>query len=473
MAGQEDFTKRKLWGGRFTGSTDPLMHEFNQSLKYDKRMYAADVKGSIAFSKALLKAGILNEKEQKEIERGLKEVEVEWKEGKFVIQPDDEDIHTANERRLSEIIGKDIGGKLHTGRSRNDQVATDMRIWLMDETAIIESYLKALLDVMVSRAEKEVDAILPGYTHLQRAQPVRWSHLLLSHAQSFLSDLSRLRQLVPRISVLPLGSAALAGNPYSLDRELLRQELGFQSIGENSMHAVADRDFVVEWMQWASLCMIHMSRMAEDLIIYSSAEFGFVTLSDAYSTGSSIMPQKKNPDSLELLRGKSGRVFGQMAGFMMSLKGVPSTYNKDLQEDKEPLFDCVDTISAALRIAEGVVATLNIHPEKMKAALTMDMLATDIADYLVRKGASRVPFRETHHISGRAVALAEKTSCQISDLSMDQWKDLSPHFTEDVMQVFDFETSVEKRNAIGGPARATVQRQVDIARQRIKGEANQ
>ncbi|OCF73687.1 argininosuccinate lyase [Kwoniella mangroviensis CBS 8886] len=440
------------------------MHEFNQSLKYDKRMYAADVKGSIAFSKALLKAGIVNENEQKEIERGLKIVEGEWAEGKFAIQPDDEDIHTANERRLSEIIGKDIGGKLHTGRSRNDQVATDMRIWLMDESAQVEQYLKDLLNVMVSRAEKEVDAIMPGYTHLQRAQPVRWSHLLLSHAQSFLSDLDRLRQLQPRISVLPLGSAALAGNPYSLDRELLRKELGFQSIGENSMHAVADRDFIVEWLQWASLLQIHMSRMAEDLIIYSSAEFGFVQLSDAYSTGSSIMPQKKNPDSLELLRGKSGRTFGQMAGFMMSLKGVPSTYNKDLQEDKEPLFDAVDTVSAALRIAEGVIATLTINPTKMSQALTMDMLATDIADYLVRKG---VPFRETHHISGRSVALAEQQKIQISDLTMEQWKELSEHFTDDVMDVFDFENSVEKRNAIGGPARSMIKRQVDIARERI------
>ncbi|KAK4688909.1 argininosuccinate lyase, partial [Tremellales sp. Uapishka_1] len=481
MAQQEDFTKRKLWGGRFTGSTDPLMHEFNQSLKYDKRMYAADVKGSIAFSKALLKAGIVTEAEQAEIERGLKQVEQEWENGEFKILPDDEDIHTANERRLSEIIGNGIGGKLHTGRSRNDQVATDMRIWLMEETTKVEDYLKDLLNVMVSRAEKEVDALMPGYTHLQRAQPVRWSHHLLSHAQSFLSDLARLRQLVPRISVLPLGSAALAGNPYSLDRELLRKELGFQTIGENSMHAVADRDFVVEWLQWASLLMIHMSRMAEDLIIYSSGEFGFVQLSDAYSydpllfkgmssadtqtrTGSSIMPQKKNPDSCELLRGKSGRVFGQMAGFMMSLKGIPSTYNKDLQEDKEPLFDAVDTVSAALRIAEGVIATLTINREKMEAALTMDMLATDIADYLVRKG---VPFRETHHISGRSVALAEQTQCQISDLTLDQWKSLSEHFDESVFDVFNFETSVEKRNAIGGPAREMIQRQVNKAREVI------
>lgn len=273
--------------------------------------------------------------------------------------------------------------------------------------------------------------------------------------------------MVPRISVLPLGSAALAGNPYGLDRELLRQELGFQSIGENSMHAVSDRDFIIEWLQWASLLMIHMSRLAEDLIIYSTAEFGFVQLADAYSTGSSIMPQKKNPDSLELLRGKSGRIFGQMAGFMMSVKGIPSTYNKDLQEDKEPLFDGVDSVSASLRIAEGVIATLNINADKMAEALSMDLLATDIADYLVRKG---VPFRETHHISGRSVALAEQRKVQISDLTMQDWKDLSPHFTEDVFEVFNFENSVEKRNAIGGPARKMIQRQVDVARERIAGK---
>ncbi|BEJ15471.1 hypothetical protein CspHIS471_0500760 [Cutaneotrichosporon sp. HIS471] len=464
MASEQDFTKRKLWGGRFTGSTDPLMHEFNQSLKYDKRMYAADIKGSIAFSKALLKAGILNEQEQKEITRGLKLVEQEWANGTFKIAADDEDIHTANERRLSEIIGKDIGGKLHTGRSRNDQVATDMRIWLMEETKTVEKYLTDLLNVMATRAESEVDAVMPGYTHLQRAQPVRWSHVLLSHAQSFANDLERLREQYKRISVLPLGSAALAGNPYGLDRELLRQELNFESIGENSMHAVADRDFITEWLFWASLMMNHMSRLAEDLIIYSTAEFGFITCSDAYSTGSSIMPQKKNPDSLELLRGKSGRVFGQLAGFMMTVKGIPSTYNKDLQEDKEPLFDCVDTVGAALRIAEGVIATLTINPENMAKALTMDMLATDIADYLVRKG---VPFRETHHISGRSVALAEQKGCQISDLSMDEWRELSDKFTDDVMDVFNFENSVEKRNAIGGPARVMIQRQVDVLRKRI------
>ncbi|KAJ9126952.1 hypothetical protein QFC24_001183 [Naganishia onofrii] len=458
MSGQEDFTKRKLWGGRFTGATDPLMHQYNQSLSYDQRMYAADVKGSIAHSRGLEKAGILTQQEREEIERGLRQVEQEWKDGKFKIFPDDEDIHTANERRLSEIIGKDIGGKLHTGRSRNDQVATDMRIWLMDEVENIKGYLKDLILVMANRAEKEVDAIMPGYTHVQRAQPVRWSHLLLSHAHAFYADLTRLSQLIPRISTLPLGCAALAGNPYSIDREFLQQELGFTSLGENSMHIVPDRDFVIEFLQWSSLMMIHMSKMAEDFIIYSTAEFGFIQLSDAYSTGSSIMPQKKNPDSLELLRGKSGRVFGQMAGFMMSVKGTPSTYNKDLQEDKEPLFDCVDTVANSIRIAEGVIATLSINPEKMLAALTDDMLATDLADYLVRKG---VPFRETHHISGRAVALAEKNKCNLSDISFEQYRELSDKFEPDVIEsVFNFENSVEKRDAVGGPSRKGIERQV-------------
>ncbi|KAG8731138.1 argininosuccinate lyase [Ceratobasidium sp. 428] len=314
---------------------------------------------------------------------------------------------------------------------------------------------------MVERADKEKDILMPGYTHLQRAQPIRWSHLLLSHAFSFSSDLQRLRELVPRTSVLPLGSGALAGNPFGVDREFLAKELGFQSIAENSLWGVSDRDYIVEFLMWASLAMTHASRMAEDLIVYSTAEFGFIQLSDAYSTGSSMMPQKKNPDSLELLRGKSGRVFGNMAGFLMTLKGLPSTYNKDLQEDKEPLFDAVDTITASFQIAEGVIATLDVNAEKMRAALTMDMLATDLADYLVRKG---MPFRETHHISGRAVALAESLGVQISDITLEQYKQLSPKFEEDVMGVFDFEKSVEQRNAIGGTSRQTVDRQIEVLR---------
>jgi len=306
------------------------------------------------------------------------------------------------------------------------------------------------------------------FSPIQRGQPIRWSHLLLSHAFSFHYDLQRLQQLVPRISVLPLGCGALAGNPFVVDRVFLARELGFQSVAENSLWGVGDRDFIVEFMMWASLAMTHISRMAEDLIIYSTAEFGFVTLSDAYSTGSSIMPQKKNPDSLELLRGKSGRIFGNMAGFVMTLKGLPSTYNKDLQEDKEPLFDTVDNLSSCFPIAEGVVATLEVHKEKMRSALTMDVLATDLADYLVRKG---TPFRETHHISGRAVALAEARQVQLNELSLKDFKDLSDRFGDDVHGVFDFEASVERRNAIGGTSKEMIDRQVSVLRQALRRES--
>ncbi|KIN95118.1 hypothetical protein M404DRAFT_332708 [Pisolithus tinctorius Marx 270] len=453
--------KQKLWGGRFTGKTDPLMHEFNQSLKYDQRMHTADIRGSIAYAKALTRVGILTKEEETKMIEGLEAVEREWTIGQFKAEPDDEDIHTANERRLSQLIGSEIGGKLHTGRSRNDQVATDMRLWLLDEVEDIQASLKALIRVIIERADKERDILLPGYTHLQRGQPIRWSHFLLSHALSFRYDLERLQQLIPRISVLPLGSGALAGNPFAVDREFLAKELGFKSLAENSMWGVGDRDFIAEFLMWASLTMTHMSRISEDLIIYSTAEFGFVTLSDAYSTGSSIMPQKKNPDSLELLRGKSGRIFGHMAGFMMTLKGLPSTYNKDLQEDKEPLFDAVDNISASLKIAEGVIATMEVYGDKMRQALTMDVLATDLADYLVRKG---VPFRETHHVSGRAVASAEARRCQLNDLNVDDYKKLHPKFDDDVVQVFDFEASVERRMAIGGPSRKTLDRQISVLR---------
>ena len=453
----DDFTKKKLWGGRFTGSTDPIMHAFNESLSYDKRMWAQDIRGSQAYAKALIACGVLSESEAHTIIQGLSSVAEEWKNGSFRIADDDEDIHTANERRLKELIGP-VAGKLHTGRSRNDQVATDMRMWLLDEVDAIVTLLTELLRVMVKRAESEVDHLMPGYTHLQRAQPIRWAHWLLSHASYFSNDLDRLRVMRPRVSVLPLGAGPLAGNPFAgLDRDALAKELHFDSVGPNSMHSVADRDFVVEMLMWASLFSVHVSKMAEDLIIYSSSEFGFVVLSDAYSTGSSIMPQKKNPDSLELLRGKSGRLYGHLCGFMMSLKGIPSTYNKDLQEDKEPLFDAVDTTKACLQILTGVLSTMTVHADKMRAALTPDMLATDLADYLVRKG---IPFRETHHISGSAVKMAEDRHCELTDLTLDDLRTLHPAFDTDIALVWDMEQSVERRNAIGGTSRRAVLEQV-------------
>ncbi|KAJ2156121.1 argininosuccinate lyase [Coemansia sp. RSA 552] len=447
---------KKLWGGRFSGETDPLMEAFNESIHFDRRMYAADIRGSQAYAKALLKQGILTQEEQQTLDRGLLAVQDEWRANTFELRSGDEDIHTANERRLGEIVGA-VAGKLHTGRSRNDQVATDMRLWLRDEVSQLISYLRELVGALVQRAESDIDVLMPGYTHLQRAQPIRWSHLLLSYAFWFQQDTQRLEQFLPRVSQLPLGSGALAGNPFQVDREWLCEELGFNTVAPNSLYGTSDRDFVAEFLFHASLTMIHISRLAEDLIIYSSAEFGFVQLADAYSTGSSLMPQKKNPDSLELLRGKSGRVFGGMSGFMMTYKGLPSTYNKDMQEDKEPMFDAVDTMSGSLQITTAVVATLKINAEKMQGSLTGDMLATDLAEYLVRKG---VPFRQTHHISGAAVKMAEDRGCQISDLSVADLKTLHPLFEADVAGVWSFEKSVDNRSSIGGTSRKTVKEQI-------------
>lgn len=452
MSGQ---AKTKLWGGRFTGQTDPLMQLYNASLPYDYRMYKADLEGTKVYTAGLTKLGLITESELAKIHSGLKDIENEWDEGKFVRHESDEDIHTANERRLGELIGRDIAGKVHTGRSRNDQVVTDMRIYcreILNEK--IFPAMKSLINVLVNRAEKEIDILMPGYTHLQRAQPIRWAHWLSSYATYFTEDLKRLEQIAERLNKSPLGSGALAGHPYGIDRQFLAEGLGFNGVIGNSLVAVSDRDFVVELMFWATLFMNHVSRFSEDLIIYSTAEFGFIKLSDAYSTGSSLMPQKKNADSLELLRGKSGRVFGELSGFLMSLKGIPSTYDKDMQEDKEPLFDCLTTVEHSILIADGVISTLTVNKEKMEKALTMDMLATDLADYLVRKG---VPFRETHSISGKCVALAEKENLSgIDKLSLEQFKNIDPRFEQDLYETFNFEMSVERRDAIGGTAKSAV-----------------
>lgn len=462
----EQPAESKLWGGRFTGGTDPLMELYNDSLPYDKIMYNVDLDGSKVYTAGLHKVGLLTDDELKEIHRGLEEVRKEWEAGKFVEKKGDEDIHTANERRLGEIIGKGIAGKVHTGRSRNDQVATDMRLYVRAELARLREFLKQLIQVFVARGEKEIDVLMPGYTHLQRAQPIRWAHWLSSHATYLESDLQRLDQIIARVNRSPLGAGALAGHPYGIDREFLAEGLGFDSVIGNSLTAVSDRDFVVEVLFWGSLTLNHLSKFAEDLIIYSTAEFGFIQLADAYSTGSSLMPQKKNPDSLELLRGKSGRVFGQLAGFLMTLKATPSTYNKDYQEDKEPLFDCMTTVSHSLQIATGLLSTLHVNADKMRAALTMDMLATDLADYLVRKG---VPFRETHHISGEAVAMAEKLKLSgIDQLTIEQYKSIDARFGDDVVDVFDFETSVERRTAIGGTAKSAVLAQLNALKASCK-----
>ena len=419
------------------------------------------------YAKALARAKLLTHEEASAIEKGFAQVTEEWKHGKFVIKPSDEDIHTANERRLTEIIGAGIAGKLHTGRSRNDQVATDVRLWLRNEIDILSGDLKQLIKTTVDRARVESKYLMPGYTHMQPAQPIRWSHWLLAHASSWARDYERLQQVRARVNVMPLGSGAIAGHSFfgPDDRMQLAKSLGFSSASLNSMDATSDRDFICDFLFWASMTGIHLSRWSEDVIVYATKEFGFIGLSDAYSTGSSLMPQKKNPDASELLRGKTGRNIGNLVGLMTTLKGLPMTYNKDLQEDKEPLFDSVDTMRGCLPIASGVMATLQIRPERMAKALSGDMLATDLADYLVRKG---VPFRETHHVAGRAVRLADEKGVSLTDLTFEDLKPLHSAFSSDVVSVWSFESSVESRNAQGSTSLRSVLEQCDTLEKQFK-----
>eukprot|EP00659_Diplonema_papillatum_P003126 gene3126-4918_t len=448
-------------GGRFAEGVDALMKQFNDSLPYDKRLYAQDIRGSIAYSHQLEKLGLITGDEGKKLEDGLNQVKKRWRNGEFKAEDGDEDIHTANERVLGEIIGKEIAGKLHTGRSRNDQVAVDFRLWMREEIDTVCDLMKNLIGVTVGKAEKDISLIFPGYTHLQRAQPIRWSHWLLSHAWAWVRDLDRFRTLKDAkygLALCPLGGSALAGNPFGINREALAAELGFEGATQNSLDSTSDRDFVAEFLFIASLTQIHLSRIAEDLCIYCSAEFKFVTLADKYSTGSSLMPQKKNPDSMELLRGKCGRVVGALQGMLMCMKGLPTTYNKDLQEDKEGIFDAADTLKLCLKVLTGVVDTMQVNEAKLKSALSYDLLATDVADYLVRKG---LPFRETHHLVGKVVRVAEAKGVSISELPLADLKEISSTFEEDISQVWSFEASVERRNATGGTAKSSVLKQLE------------
>jgi argininosuccinate lyase len=451
----------KLWGGRFDKATDALLERFNASIGFDWRMYAADIRGSIAYAHALEKVGILTADETQAIVDGLEAVKVEFDAETFAVLPSDEDIHTAVERRLGELIG-DVAGKLHTGRSRNDQVATDMRLYLLARIPVLRDHVQGVQRAIVGKAEAHLDVIMPGYTHLQPAQPILFSHWLMSFFWMLQRDVERLDDLTKRVSVMPLGGAALAGNTFGIDREALAAELGFARISENSMDAVPGRDFVAEILFWAALLQTHLSRLAEDFIIYATAEFGFVELDDAYSTGSSIMPQKKNPDSMELVRGKTGRLIGNLVTLLSTLKGLPSTYNKDLQEDKESLFDTLDTLELELPIVAGVIDTLRLNAEGMASALRDDLLATELADYLVRQG---LPFRQGHHIVGQAVRLAGERGCGLRDLSVDDYRALSPHFGDDVYDVLDFRRAIEQRSVPGGTATAAVKAQIERARE--------
>ncbi len=449
-----------LWGSTFTKPTADLMRRFSDSLPFDHRWYAEDIRGSLAFAKAIERIGLISTDELTQILDGLAQVQKEFDDGTFAPQDGDEDIHTAVERRLTELIGE-AGKKLHTGRSRNDQVATDAHLFVQQTIKQTNRYLIELQRALIEQAEKNPDVIAAGYTHLRRAQPILWSHYLMSFFWMFQRDRERLDEAAKRTSMLPLGAGALAGNAFGIDREALARELGFDVLYQNSLDAVSDRDFIAEYLFAASLIAIHLSRLAEDLIWYSTDEFGWVQIDDAYATGSSIMPQKKNPDSLELIRGKTGRIVGSLVSLLMVLKGTPSTYDKDYQEDKEGLFDTIDTLHMTLPIMAAIIRTLTIRPERMAASLDDSMLATDVADYLVRKG---LPFREAHGVAGRMVRDSLEKNKPLRDYALGELRTFSEHFDDDVHEVFDFQKSIERRHVIGGTAPMAVREQIEKAK---------
>ncbi|MDJ0753441.1 MAG: argininosuccinate lyase [Ardenticatenaceae bacterium] len=451
----------KLWGGRFRKQAADLLRQFNDSLPFDQRLAEEDIDGSIAWAKGLARAGILLKSEAAQLVDGLEQVRREWSDGSFEIEAGDEDIHTANERRLTELVGP-VGGKLHTGRSRNDQVGTDFRLWTLRACDVLDQQLRDLLTALIDHAETHCDIPLPGYTHLQHAQPVIWGHWLLSHFWPLVRDQQRMRHARAQADELVLGSAALAGTAFPIDRQALAADLGFSRISENSLDAVSNRDFAADFLYASAMIGLHLSRLSEQLILFSSSEFGFVRVDDAYSTGSSLMPQKKNPDTLELTRGKSGRLLGNLVGLLTTLKGLPSTYDKDLQEDKEPLFDAYDNLCIILPVMTAVIESLTLRPEKMAAQLEPGLLATDLADYLVKKG---LPFREAHHVIGQVVQTAEARQIPITDLTVDDLKAIHALFEEDVRQAFSVEGSLNARQVIGGTAPVAVREQIKRARQ--------
>ncbi|XP_051161453.1 argininosuccinate lyase isoform X2 [Leptopilina boulardi] len=461
---EKNASTEKLWGGRFTENISSTLKKLNSSIEIDKRMYFEDIKGSIAYSESLYDAKILTLEEYKSITEGLKKVQFEWDNNEFEIKVDDEDIHTANERRLTELIGS-TARKLHVGRSRNDQTTTDTKMWLRKSIDSISTIMIDMIQMLAMRSEKEIEILMPGYTHLQRAQPVRWSHWLLSHTWSLKNDVDKLHQLRQNLNISPLGSGALAGNPLGIDRTKLALKLEFDSATSNSMHAVGDRDYVAEFLFWASLTSIHLSKIAEDVIIYSSEEFKFIKLSDSFSTGSSLMPQKRNPDSMELIRGKTGTILGKCFGFMATLKGTPSTYNKDLQEDKEALFSTFDILMEMLKVANEALKTLKVNANKCRDSLNYNMLATDIAYYLVRKG---IPFRDAHHIVGRIVSTAENKGIAIQNLTLQQLQLFSSAFDTDVNNIWNFENSVEQYKTEGSTCLSAVREQIKTLRNWLK-----
>jgi argininosuccinate lyase len=440
----------KLWGGRFTGKADAGFAQFNQSFSFDRRLFEADIRGSIAHSAGLVSAGVLTTEEANQIKIALEQIlNTGQRDPQYLDELESEDVHSFVESRLVDLIG-DLGRKLHTGRSRNDQVATDLRLWLRTEIDALGTLLRDSQSALLDFADANREVVIPGYTHLQRAQPILLAHWCLAYFEMLMRDRERLGEVRKRVNVMPLGSAALAGTSFAIDRDAVAQALGFESVSQNSLDAVSDRDFVIEFASAAALIMLHLSRLAEDIVLYCTSEFGFFELSDAVATGSSLMPQKKNPDSMELVRGKAGRVFGHLQSVLTTMKGLPLAYNKDMQEDKEALFDTVDTVGACLSVTTTVLRNIHVNDARARDAAKHGYLnATELADYLTRKG---VPFREAHETVGKIVTYAIERGVEIDELSVNKLQSFSTLIDEDVMEALSLAKTLATKAQTGGTA---------------------
>ncbi len=464
MADAKTQKPQKPWAGRFQKAVDPALESFSSSVHFDRELWRQDIRGSTAHARMLAKQGILASEEADALIRGLEQIAAEFEDGRFELDPAAEDVHMNIERRLFELVGP-VAGKLHSGRSRNDQVATDFALWMRDAIPGLRGALLGLRTALVERAETEAEVILPGYTHLQRAQPVRLAHHWLAHFEALSRDDSRLRDARARISRSPLGAGALAGSSLPLDPEATARELGFEGPASNSLDAISARDGALELLACTAIVMVHLSRLCEELVLWSSTEFGFIELDDAFATGSSLMPQKKNPDVAELVRGKSGRVIGDLVSLLVTMKGLPLSYNRDMQEDKEPVFDAVATASASLEVLTGALQSLRVKRDAMAAAAADPMLlATDLAEHLVE---AQVPFREAHEIVGRIVARSVETGTPLSRFTREELTGFHAALDIDPATFFSAERSVEARDLPGGPARKAVDRALREAREQV------
>ena len=459
-------TSNEMWGGRFAAGPSAIMEVINASIGFDRKLYAQDIAGSIAHSRMLVHQGIIKAEDQKRIEDGLHAVLKEIETGKFEFRRDREDIHMNVEARLAEIIGPSAG-RLHTARSRNDQVAVDFRMWVRDQADKTAASLKTLIETLLAKAEQHAATVMPGFTHLQSAQPVTFGHHLMAYVEMFGRDLSRFRDARERMNECPLGAAALAGTGFPIDRHMTAKSLGFREPTRNSIDTVSDRDFALELLSASSICATHLSRFAEEIVLWSTPQFGFIRLSDAFSTGSSIMPQKKNPDAAELVRAKTGRINGHLIGLLTVMKGLPLAYSKDMQEDKEATFDAAESLELGLAAMTGMVADMDIKTAAMKKAAGSGFsTATDLADWLVR--VVGIPFREAHHVTGRAVALAEKYNVPLEKLKLENLQEIHAGITADVFSVLSVDKSVRSRTSFGGTAPAQVKKQISYWKKRIR-----